>query len=166
MKISSEGMVTETLQESFTESYYSQEELIASIEAEVSAYNDGAETALVTLESCVVEEQKALVHMNYVSMADYAAFNHVSAFHGDIAEFVASPYHAYVELKDMEGGQIPFSSIVASGEEYHVVVLDMDCIAEVGGTICYVSDGVEPVSKKAADITLGDEAAYAYIVYK
>ena len=166
MEFSKDGQIEETLLESFEESYYSKEELISSIEAEVSSYNDGSESALVALESCEVEEQKAVVHMSYASAEDYAAFNHVNVFHGDISGFVESPYHAYVDLKDMEGGEIPFSSLVASGEAYQVVVVDVDCIVEVSGTICYVSEGVESISKKAADITLDDEAVYAYIVYK
>ena len=166
IEISKDGQIEETLIESFEESYYSEEELVSSIESEVSSYNDGSESALVALESCEVEEQKAVVHMNYASADDYAVFNHVDMFHGDISGFAESPYHAYIDLKDMEGGEIPFSSIAASGEAYQVVVLDMDCILEVSGTICYVSEGVEPISKKAANITLGDEAVYAYIVYK
>lgn len=165
IKIGKNDKIEETIQETFGESYYVQEELLSSIEAEVASYNEGSETALVELKKCSVEEEKVKVQMKYAASSDYAAFNHVGLFHGSLSEFVGTEYHAYVDLKDMDGGEIPLSSLVASEEEYYVVALDVDCIVEVKGNICYVSEGVETLSKKAADVTVNDEA-YAYIIYK
>lgn len=166
MEFSKEGQIEEILLESFQEAYYSKEELISSIEAEVSSYNDGSDSQLVTFDRCEIKAETAEVHMSYESAEDYAAFNHVNMFYGDISTFVESAYHSYVDLRDVNGTEIPLSSIVASGEDYRVVVLDMDCIVEVSGKICYISDGVSLISKKAADITIDDDTAYAYIVYK
>lgn len=164
--IAKNGAVNETIQESFEEAYYIEEELLSSIEAEVASYNSGTEKEPVELKKCEVDEQIATVKMAYDTTADYASFNHVGLFHGTMSEFVESEYHAYADLKDMDGGEIPLSSLVASGEDYYVVALDMDCIVEVKGNICYVSEGVEVIAKKTADVTMGEGTAFAYIVYK
>lgn len=166
LKIAKNDTVSEMIQETFEQSYYNEEELLTSIEAEVAAYNSDTETEPITLKKCEVEEQSVTVKMEYDSSKDYASFNHVGLFHGTIAEFVESEYHSYVDLKDMDGAEVPLSTLVASGESYYVVALDIDCILEVKGNICYVSNGVEAISKKAADVTIGEEAAFAYIVYK
>lgn len=162
---SKNGSVDETIQEAFDESIYNKEDLLASIDAEVSSYNSDSGQESVELKKCKVKDGVASVKMTYDTASDYASFNHVGLYHGPVTEFVESEYHAYADLKDRDGEITPLSSIVASGKDYYIVALDMDCIVEVKGTICFVSDGVELISKKTADVTVNDEA-YAYIVYK
>lgn len=166
IKIGTGGTIEETIRDSFDQSYYTQEELISSIEAEVDAYNTGTEGALVELKGCTVKEQTATVEMEYSSAADYAAFNHIGLFQGALSELSQTEYYTNVTMKDKEGGTISLDALIASDDGYKIAVSDLDCILEIKGTICYVSEGVEILSKKAADITIGDEAALAYVIYK
>lgn len=165
IKFDKNGGVTETIRESFDESIYDKEGLVASIEEELSSYNETVGTEAVSMEKCKVKNGEAVVVMQYGTSSDYAEFNHVAAYVGDMADFVETEYHAYADLKDAEGTEMPLNSIVASKETYYVAAVDRDCIVEVPGTICYVSSDTEIISKKAANVTVGDEA-YAYIVYK
>ena len=165
LQISKKDSITELIHDTFDETYYIADELEDSINAEVVAYNVTSGDDLVELKKCDVDDQAVTVKMLYKSSADYAAFNHVGLFHGSMEEFVASEYHGYVDLKDKDGNDIPLSSVVASGGNYNVIALDMSCVVEVKGKIMYISDGVELLSDKAADVTVND-MAYAYIIYK
>lgn len=165
IKFEKDGGVTETIREAFDESIYNKDDLVSSIEEELSTYNEDAGTEAVSMEKCRVKNGEAVVEMQYRTSFDYAEFNHVAAYVGAMADFVETEYHAYADLKDTEGTEVPLNSIVASKETYYVAAVDRDCIVEVPGTICYVSSDTEIISKKAANVTVGDEA-YAYIVYK
>ena len=165
LQISKKDAITEIIYDTFDEAYYIADELESSINEELAAYNATSEDELVKLKDCDVDDQVVTVKMLYNSSKDYAEFNHVGLFHGTMEEFVASEYHGYVDLKDKDGNDIPLSSVVASGDDYKVIALDVDCVVEVKGKIKYVSDGVQILSDKSADVTMND-MAYAYIIYK
>lgn len=164
IKFDKNGSLSETIREDFDEEVYNKDDLVASIEEEVASYNE-SDNETVELKKCKVSDGQAIVQMKYDSADVYAQFNHAKVYQGSLSTFSESEYHAYSDLKDTEGKLISLSSLVASGEEYQIVALNMDCIVEIKGTICYVSDGVELISDKAANVT-GNDEAYAYIVYK
>lgn len=164
MKFAKDGSISETIQEAFDETVYDEDGLEASIEEEITQYDENY-NGTVEMKKCKVRKNQAVVQMEYDSALSYTQFNHVGIFQGSLSSFTESEYHNYADLKDADGTVTSLSTVVASGEDYSIVALDMDCIVEVSGKICYVSDGVELISKKAANVTVSDEA-YAYIVYK
>lgn len=165
MKFAKDGSLTEIIREEFDEEVYNKDDLVASVEEEVASYNGNSGNEPVDLKKCKVSDGQAVVTMEYDSAETYAEFNQAKVYQGTISTFSESEYHAYSDLKDVEGKQISLSSIVASGDEYNIIALNMDCIVEINGTICYVSGDVEFISDEAANVT-GNDEAYAYIVYK
>lgn len=159
------GTIVETVRESFGEEYYSEKELKEFIKTEISAYNSSFDKEHIKLNSCDVKDSMAVVTMTYDSSSDYVAFNDMELFADDLSSLIGTEYHGYVELKDSEGESVSLSNIIASGDSYKVLVVTQDCDVKVSGKIIYVSDGVEILSGKTADVTISDEAS-AYIIYK
>lgn len=165
IEIKKDGSIVETVRESFEEEYYNIEELESYIASAVASYNEDFEDARIELDKCSIKDTIAEAVLKYESMEDYMGFNDMEIFVGDLSELAETSYHDSVNLKDRKGTSVSLSHLIASGESYEAVVITQPCEVKVSGKIAYVSDGVEILSRKTADVTVSDEAC-AYIIYQ
>lgn len=165
LEIKKNGSIVETVRESFEEDYYNIDELKSYIGSAVDTYNEDFTKAHITLGKCAVKGTIAEAVLTYESMEDYMGFNHMEIFVGDLDELADTSYHDSVNLKDRKGTSVSLSHLIASGEDYKAAVLTQSCEVKVSGKIAYVSDGVEWLSGKSANVQISDEAC-AYIIYQ
>lgn len=148
----------------FEKEYYDQTELSDFISEAVDTYVAQAGDGTVEIEEFEVKDGIAHVYLDYASAEDYADFNSVTFFSGSVLEAKA------------EGYDIPDAFTAVSAEdttwdnaENHIIIIGQQTQVKVDGTILFVSEQAELLSKDTAAVTydmLDDDAEPAYIVYK
>lgn len=168
ISISKDGTVTECAIENFEESYYDKDELESEISAAVQTYNDEAGTKAVKKKSFRVKDGIATLNMTYASAEDYASFNDVDLYVGDILGAVQAGYAFSGQFYEVSGSKIKedapvWGSQIMTGTNYNTVAVREALLIEVPGTIKYVSGNVKVKDKHTAVI---EEAEEAYVLYE
>lgn len=138
--IGSNGSISATIKEDFKESYYDIDELKAAIDEEVNNYNkehDGA----IKVDKVALENEQAVVVMNYVSSDDYSLFNNEQIFVGSPSEALLKGYSLGVILTDIKDATktITESDIKVMGNEKLLISDSKDTIY-LPGKVLYVND--------------------------
>ena len=168
VSVSKNGRITEVVRESFDASYYNEEELQSQIESEISDYNSSHDDKSVKKKSLKVENGEAQLRMVYDSYQDYAQFNHVGFYVGDINGAIQAGYAfegSFLPVSDgktADGSSIWGSSLM-SGKNYKTIVVNEALLVDVPGTICYVSEGVKVTGKSEA---VTENTDTFYILYE
>ena len=168
VSVSKNGRITEVVRESFDASYYNEEELQSQIESEISDYNSSHDDKSVKKKSLKVENGEAQLRMVYDSYQDYAQFNHVGFYVGDMNGAIQAGYAfegSFLPVSDgktAEGSSIWGSSLM-SGKNYKTIVVNEALLVDVPGTICYVSEGVKVTGKSEA---VTENTDTSYILYE
>lgn len=168
VSVSRNGTVTEVVMESFDASYYSEEELKSAVENEITDYNSSHGDKAVKKKSLEVKDGEAQMRLVYDSYQDYAGFNHVDFYVGDINGAIQAGYAfegSFLPVSDgkaAEGSNVWGSSLM-SGTNYKTVVVSEALLVDVPGKICYVSDGVKVTGKSEA---VTEDSNVAYILYE
>ena len=168
VSVSKNGRITEVVRESFDASYYNEEELQSQIESEISDYNSSHDDKSVKKKSLKVENGEAQLRMVYDSYQDYAQFNHVGFYVGNINGAIQAGYAfegSFLPVSDgktAEGSSIWGSSLM-SGKNYKTIVVNEALLVDVPGTICYVSEGVKVTGKSEA---VTENTDTSYILYE
>lgn len=168
VSVSKNGRITEVVRESFDASYYNEEELQSQIESEISDYNSSHGDKSVKKKSLKVENGEAQLRMVYDSYQDYAQFNHVGFYVGDINGAIQAGYAfegSFLPVSDgktADGSSIWGSSLM-SGKNYKTIVVNEALLVDVPGTICYVSEGVKVTGKSEA---VTENTDTSYILYE
>lgn len=168
VSVSKNGRITEVVRESFDASYYNEEELQSQIESEISDYNSSHDDKSVKKKSLKVENGEAQLRMVYDSYQDYAQFNHVGFYVGDINGAIQAGYAfegSFLPVSDgktADGSSIWGSSLM-SGKNYKTIVVNEALLVDVPGTICYVSEGVKVTGKSEA---VTENTDTSYILYE
>lgn len=168
VSISKNGKVTEVVMESFDASYYNEEELQSQVESEITEYNSTHGDKAIRKKSLKIKDQEAQMRLVYDSYQDYADFNHVGFYVGDINGAIQAGYAfegSFLPVSDgktAEGSNVWGSSLM-SGKNYKTIVVNEPLQIDVPGTICYVSDGVKVTGKSEA---VTENTDTAYILYE
>ena len=168
VSVSKNGRITEVFRESFDASYYNEEERQSQIESEISDYNSSHDDKSVKKKSLKVENGEAQLRMVYDSYQDYAQFNHVGFYVGDMNGAIQAGYAfegSFLPVSDgktAEGSSIWGSSLM-SGKNYKTIVVNEALLVDVPGTICYVSEGVKVTGKSEA---VTENTDTSYILYE
>ena len=156
VSVGKEGTVTAAVIDTLDQSYYDGEELKASVEESVAEYNAGAGEDTITVEEFEIGEEKDVkLFMEYASYKDYAAFNNVDFYVGDITDGYNNGGYRFettfcqVEKGEAVEGEIKREEIFA-GANHPMVVFSESMAVEVPGEILYVSSNVEVTGKKSA----------------
>lgn len=156
VSVGKEGTVTAAVIDTLDQSYYDGEELKASVEESVAEYNAGAGEDTITVEEFEIGEEKDVkLFMEYASYKDYAAFNNVDFYVGDITDGYNNGGYRFettfcqVEKGEAVEGEIKREEIFA-GANHPMVVFSEPMAVEVPGEILYVSSNVEVTGKKSA----------------
>lgn len=168
IKIDKKGGITEVIRENFNQSYYSEEELKAQLTSEVESYNSQAGDKAVKSKGLKVKNGVAELTMMYAAFGDYAAFNQVDFYVGDVIGAIQAGYMFEGSFKTVSGGKINeesavWGSEIIGGTNYKAVVVKGPLLVEVPGSIVYVSANVKVTDKSTAVM---DESSRAYILYE
>lgn len=148
----------------FDKDYYDETELSDFITDTVNTYVAKAGDGTVEIREFAVEDQVAHIYLDYAGAEDYANFNGVEFFAGNILDAKAEGYdipNAFTAVTDKE--------TTWDAEDNKIVIVGQQTQVQVDGTILFVSDNVSVTGKNTADVTydiLDQEAQPAYIVYK
>ncbi len=168
VSIDEKGVVTEFAREDFGQAYYDKEELENAIDTEVAVYNVNAGTDAVRKKSFRVKDGVAELRMTYATAEDYASFNGVDFYLGDIPGAVQAGYVFDKKFAPVSNGTVMLDSLVWGsgimvGANYHTVALREQMLVKVPGTIRYVSENVRVTDKSTAIV---EESGTAYILYE
>lgn len=156
VSIGKDGTVTAAVLDTLDQSYYDAEELKANVESSVADYNSGAGEDTITVEKFEIgEDGDVELFMKYASYKDYAGFNNVDFYVGDITDaYNNGGYRFETAFHQVEKGEAAEEEIqreeIFAGSNHPMVVFSEDMAVEVPGNILYVSSNVEVTGKKSA----------------
>lgn len=164
ISINKKGTISEVVRETFDESYYSETELEQEIDTAIGIYVNEKGSRTVKKKSLSVKNKEAVLRMEYASDKDYAKFNNVGFYLGDISGAIQAGYPFDGGFYQVISGKIDDSSTVwgsslMSGTNYKTVVVNEPLLVQVPGTIHYVSENVK-VRDKSTAVTESTEAGY------
>lgn len=168
ISIDKNGGVTEYVRESFDKGYYDKDEVQRQIESEIAGYNQTAGSRAVKKKGFSVKNGTAQLRMTYASWQDYAGFNHLDFYMGDIQGAVQVGYAFEGSFYEVADGQVKqdtaiWGSQIMTGANYHTVALRQAQLVKVPGNIRYVSENVKVTDKSTAVL---EENETAYILYE
>lgn len=161
VSIGKDGTVTAAILDKLDQSYYDAEELKANVESSVADYNSSAGEDTITVEKFEIgEENDVELFMKYASYKDYADFNNVDFYVGDITDgYNNGGYRFETTFRQVEKGKIVGEGIqreeIYAGSNHPMIVFSEDMAVEVPGNILYVSSNVEVTGKKSARMSDG-----------
>ena len=157
ISISEDGRITEIVQETLDESYYSASELQNMITTEVADYNKKNGENCVTVKTFETEGQSVKLEMVYASAKDYAGFNNVEFYYGSLINAQLEGYLFDVSYKKVRDGVVTGSSV--SGSEVikemdkEVMVVRAPLEVNVPGSILYTSTNAEILADNVVNAT-------------
>ncbi len=162
--IDEKGGITEVVREDFGQTYYNKEELEDSIDTDIAVYNVQAGNDAVKKRSFSVRDGVANLRMTYASAEDYARFNGIDFYLGNISGAVQAGYVFNKKFAEVVGGAVRLDNMVWGsqimiGPDYHTVAMREAMLVQVPGTIKYVSENVKLTDKSTA-VAQDDEDAY------
>ncbi len=167
ISVSKNGTVTEVVRESFDASYYSEEELKSTVESEIADYNSSHSERAVKKKSLKIKDGEAQMRLEYDSYQDYAGFNHVGFYVGDINGAIQAGYAFEGSFYPVLDGAVSQNSVwgssLMSGTNYKTMVVNEALLVDVPGKICYVSEGVKVTGKSEA---VTENSDTSYILYE
>lgn len=154
--VNKNGTVISTDVETFEDGLYDEAGLKRFVETAVSDYTKKHEPDSVTIRELTCESGKAMLILEYASVADYSAFTGIELFTGSVAETLAAGYRFEGDFACIEDGIPkacdPQDFMDATG--YRVVVIKANTNVTVEGKIQYASvDHVALNSKNSVEIS-------------
>lgn len=154
-----DGSVENMIIEGFDKDYYDLDGLNAMIKDSIEQYCRQNPSADITLKGSEVSDGQVRVSMKYDSAASYMGYNSETLFVGTVQEAYSAGYDLNISLTDVKDSSntIGKQELLEMGEK-HIVIIQLPSTMTDGmrlqcfGEILYISDGVNPVSKKTADI--------------
>ena len=159
LTLDKDGSVENTIIEGFDKDYYDLDGLNTMIKDSIEQYCRQNPTAEITLKGSEVSDGQVRVSMKYDSAASYMGYNSKTLFAGTIQEAYSEGYDLDISLTDVKDSSntIGKQELLEMGQK-HIVIMELPSTMTDGmrlqcfGEILYVSDGVNSVSKKTADI--------------
>lgn len=154
-----DGSVENMIIEGFDKDYYDLDGLNAMIKDSIEQYCRQNPSADITLKGSEVSDGQVRVSMKYDSAASYMGYNSETLFVGTIQEAYSAGYDLNISLTDVKDSSntIGKQELLEMGEK-HIVIIQLPSTMTDGmrlqcfGEILYISDGVNLISKKTADI--------------
>ena len=154
-----DGSVENMIIEGFDKDYYDLDGLNAMIKDSIEQYCIQNPSADITLKGSEVSDGQVRVSMKYDSAASYMGYNSETLFVGTVQEAYSAGYDLNISLTDVKDSSntIGKQELLEMGEK-HIVIIQLPSTMTDGmrlqcfGEILYISDGVNLISKKTADI--------------
>ncbi len=179
ISVSSDGSVTEIVQETLDKSYYDAAELEEMIHSSVEAYNQKHNGDSVKIVSYKEDDGDVTLKLSYASTEDYAAFNNIEFYQGSIINAQMEGYlfdTSFYRIKDgKQSGDAVDSSAVFNDMSAEVVIVQAPLEVHVDGKVRYISTNAGAISASTVNASgETNEDSYAeqkkanrvYIIYK
>ncbi|MDO5541126.1 MAG: hypothetical protein Q4F83_13850 [Eubacteriales bacterium] len=168
VSINKKGRITQVVRENFDKDYYSKKEVESEISAGIKAYNESVGSKCVKKTGFSVKNDVAVLRMTYASAKDYADFNNIGFYLGDILGAVQAGYAFEGKFLEVSGGKVKetdpiWGSQIMSGKNYKTIVIEEAMLVEAPGDIKYVSENMKVTGKSTAVL---EETGRAYILYE
>lgn len=148
--ITGEGTVTSADIESYTNDYYTEEELKASVEEALSGFGEG-----VTLNSVSLKDGTSSLLLDFAAPADYVKFAsmfpdeessvRVTALEiSDVSTAASGGWLSDKTFKTADGKEASADD-VKKQTKLHVALVEGEALIQTDGAVQYVSDGVSVV---------------------
>ena len=175
ISVDKKGKVTSVTVASLPKDQYDEDELKASIDEAVLAYNTGEENDKITLKKFKVKKEQATLKLIYASGDDYEAFNERILFVGTVAEAKVAGFDFDGEFLNASKATIKGSDIIKDASDEKVIITNEPVQIQTNKDILYTSANATIVDKRLAQveaeagatengITFGN-AENAYIIY-
>ena len=168
ISLEKKGEVNEVIRESFTEAYYSIDELSDMINTELEAFNaSNGEDAIVAKRVALSENQTttdvSLVYNNYESFNSY---NGGKLFFGKCQDVMNADASLDVVLSSIQDASKTLAGNDIINQKQNIVITDYDGTVCLGGKVLYISDNCN-VSKDQTLVSRKPESdGYIYVIYK
>ncbi len=171
-----DGSVTQTIVGT-NEDQIGQNELSSFVEQQVAAYNPGGGDPSVVLRSCDIDGNRISIELHYASIDDYAAFNHVPAFEGDVEEALTKGFLFGSRFLTSSGLEYSGYTIPVEYPEMRVLVLQEPMTVTIPENAVLYSDNMKKNEDGSFTISDSDVSGIpdifqtiniepSYIVYK
>lgn len=153
VRLNKDGSLQTAVIDTLDKSYYSEEELKASIDEAVAEYNGNSEEPPVIVKKYEVLDGVVSLYMDYAAAEDYQEFNKVTFYAADLQGAYDNKYEFPETFQKVEKGEVTGTiskSEILSGLNYYVLIYSEEMSVEVPGTIVYASPDVTVTGKKTA----------------
>ena len=172
------GTLTETLIDTFDQTYYSSSELESMIDEAVRTYNAEQGAEAVTKVSYTSQDGQVELVLQYRSGQDMARFNNEKAFNGSMLGAQMEGYQFDCNFRRVADG-VTSEEIISNEEplshkEYQVLICNPVYTVEVPGKIAYVSENAVTTAEKIAAARTGtvdqadstEDQKLLYVIYE
>ena len=142
------------VKETFDKEYYNADELEATIDQEILEYNTSVGSENIEKTKFEVKDQMAELKMEYATGDDYASFNDVTMFSGDVLGAYYAGYDFAGSFQSLEKGKVTADEVtgndILNSYNYGIVILEEAVEVQVPGNIVYASSNVTITGKRSA----------------
>lgn len=166
VEISKKGQITGDIYEDFDKDYYDEKELSAMIDSEIDDYNrlHGNPNAVVK-KSFSVDEDKAMVKIEYDSADSYSGFNGKELYVCTVGELIDSGFVFNQNLMDVSDKTSFISATdIKNYNDYKAVVTDENIKIICPGKVLYRTSNISLIDKSSGRAEVSDD--YAVLIYK
>ena len=171
-----DGSVTQTIIGT-NDDMIGRNDLSAFIEQQVEAYASGRDESSVELNSCSIEGNRISIELQYASIDDYADFNHVPAYDGDVEEALTKGFLFGSRFLTDSGLEYSGYTIPVEYPEMRVLVLQEPMTVSIPEKAVLYSDNMKKNDDGSYTISDSDVSGIpdifqtiniepSYIVYK
>ncbi|MBR4026955.1 MAG: hypothetical protein IKJ01_05285, partial [Lachnospiraceae bacterium] len=153
-----DGKVVTTDVEVFEKDEYSEEELNTYVQQNIDTYNAEHGENSVTKKTLSVNENVAMLTLEYADTNTYEDFYGSELFHGTIADAKEQGYDFDVEFVAVTDKNINYCTLedLELEEDLKVVIVKANTKVQVDGSICYLStEGVSEYNENWVQIKAG-----------
>lgn len=154
--VDKKGTVTAVEVEEFEADYYDAAELETYVEDAVDAYVQENGKKRIKIQNLTVEDNRAVLRMQYETAEDYSQFNGIELYQGNVVSALAAGYEFQGDFAKVEDGVVTGSALkneIYQEDNLKVVVIRANMDVTVEGEICYVStDNVTLTGKNQISI--------------
>ncbi len=163
-EIHKDGSVTATIVREWDESLYSVEGLKTMMDEEIKDYNFDHAGDRISAGEVKCEEGILTCVIDYAADEDYSGFNTRRFVIESLDEAMASDL-VKISVKSVKDQTQTDLGSIEKTDTLSVLITDETGRVSFPGKVLYISDGVEPVSKKEIDVTENMDGL-AYIIYE
>ena len=161
--LKSDGSVSAVLMESFDKDYYSEQELVNMVNAEIADYNSTHGDGSIALGKHELKAGIMTLELQFKTCADYSEYMPGELFMGTVAEAQAAGYDFNRSLYKASSSEnsIGKKDLLEMGSE-KLIVLDGSSAVTVPGKIKYYSQGM---TAESGDTVRPENDGLYFIIY-
>lgn len=160
------GEIVHTIVEEFAESYYSLDELTASVEEQISSFNSTNGADSIRLDSAEVQDGIITMVMTFSKSSSYSGFYRKALFCGTVQEAFNAGYDLNITLSSVDDSSVKIGRTdILEMSDRHIIIAREAISIRPYAEILYTSGDVS-VSENKKEATPGNGENLSYIIFK